>query len=58
MTLQSPCGLFLVTATPLEQAQMDVTEESLKENAKILKEKIDLAHPQLVMNMDKTALHS
>ena len=37
---------------------MDVTEESLKENAKILEEKIDLAHPQLVMNMDETVLDS
>ena len=40
----------------MEDAWVDISEEVLHENAAELVEKITVAHPDLVLNMDETGL--
>ena len=54
--VQKNKSLHMITATPLEHAHHEVTAAALKSNAKELRKKLDLVHPDLICNMDKTAI--
>lgn len=56
--IQEQSSLFVVDCEPLEEARTQLTDEQLIENAKELTTKLAQAHPELVMNMDETAIDS
>ena len=49
-------SLFIVDAKPFEDVCTNLSDKSLKENAKILAEKIKKSHPDLVMNINEISL--
>ena len=49
-------GLFIVDAEQIEDARSNITDKQLIANAKILSEKVAIAHPDLIININETAL--
>ena len=54
--ISSQKTLFLVDSEHLEEVRTKLTEQQLKENSDILIAKLQIAHPELVVNMDETSL--
>ena len=50
--------MFLVDSEHLEEVRTKLTDQQLKENSDILIAKLQVSHPELVVNMDETSLDS